>query len=156
VLEVPHYARRWRREHVFLKNVCQFQQCGQVNNPSRSDGAHIRTLEWKHMMPPETAGSIQGTVITREFPCAAENSDHYEYPFPDERNHFLYKAYRTRAASRQRLLICGRLGEYRYFDMDQAIGRALRIAQKILSSIPRERSYPTPGPRDSAGPRPIL
>jgi hypothetical protein len=33
-------------------------------------------------------------------------------------------------------MICGRLGEYRYFDMDQAIGRALRIGQKILLSTP--------------------
>lgn len=149
--------RAQRREHVFLQNVSQFQECGQINNPSLRDGSHIRTLEWKHMMPPETVGNILGTVITREFPCTPENSDHYEYPFPDERNQFLYKAYRTRAAAHPRFVICGRLGEYRYFDMDQAIGRALRIAQEILCSAPRGKSYPgRRAAQDRSGPQPIL
>jgi len=124
--------RAQRREHLFLQNQHCFQPCGQVNNPSDGCGTHVRTLEWKHMMPPEQAAGISGTLITREHPYTPWDSDHYEYPFPDERNQGLYAAYRSRVAAHDRLMICGRLGEYRYFDMDQAIGRALRIARKIL------------------------
>jgi UDP-galactopyranose mutase len=82
----------------------------------------------------EQAAGISGTLITREHPYTPRDSNHYEYPFPDERNHELYAAYRSRVAASDRLMICGRLGEYRYFDMDQAIGRALKIARKILHS----------------------
>jgi UDP-galactopyranose mutase len=124
--------RAQRREHSFLPNQRFAQPCGQVNLPSPELGTHIRTLEWKHMMPPQQSDGIAGTVITREHPYTPQDSDHYEYPFPDERNQKLYDAYRSRVAAQERLMICGRLGEYRYFDMDQAIGRALRIARIVL------------------------
>jgi UDP-galactopyranose mutase len=137
--------RAQSREQIFMENLPYVQTCGQVNNPSPDLGAHIRTLEWKHMMPPEQVAGLQGTVITRESPFTPHNSDHYEYPFPDQRNQLLYEAYRSRVAGHDRLLICGRLGEYRYFDMDQAIGRALRITRKILRSLsPPYRDYPLP------------
>ena len=128
--------RAQRREHLFLKNETFIQPCGQVNNPNPELGSHIRTLEWKHMMSPDQTAGIIGTVITREHPYTPQDSDHCEYPFPDEKNQMLYEAYRSRVAAQGRLMICGRLGEYRYFDMDQAIGRALRIGRKILRSLP--------------------
>jgi UDP-galactopyranose mutase len=128
--------RAQHREHLFLKNTEYVQLCGQINNPSNDHGTHIRTLEWKHMMPPEQAARVTGTVITREHPYTPLDSDHYEYPFPDERNLLLYQAYRARVAGIKRLMICGRLGEYRYLDMDQAIGHAMRLARKILNSVP--------------------
>jgi UDP-galactopyranose mutase len=127
--------RAQRREHLFLDQPWA-QPCGQVNNPSPELGTHIRTLEWKHMMPRDQSVRIGGTVITREHPYTPQDSDRYEYPFPDERNQKLYQAYRARVAAQDRVLTCGRLGEYRYFDMDQAVGRALRIARKILRVSP--------------------
>lgn len=138
--------RAQRREHTFLPNESSIQPCGQVNNPSPDAGDHIRTLEWKHMMPPEQSAGIRGTVLTREHPFTPAQADCYEYPFPDQRNQTLYESYRSRASAIDRIMICGRLGEYRYFDMDQAIGRALRIARKILRSAPtRRRKLSQPG-----------
>ena len=138
--------RAQSREHIYIPHQPYAQPCGQINNPSPDHGAHIRTLEWKHMMPPEQAAGIGGTVITRESPYSPEGCDHYEYPFPDHRNQVLYEAYRSRVAKDERLMICGRLGEYRYFDMDQAIGRALRLGRTILRSLPlRLRNYALPG-----------
>jgi UDP-galactopyranose mutase len=131
--------RAQRREHLWRENLAYVQPCGQVNNPSLDYGTHIRTVEWKHMMAPEQSARITGSVITREHPYTPLDSDHYEYPFPDERNQNLYEAYRSRVAGHARLMVCGRLGEYRYFDMDQAIGRALRLARKILRSLPPAR-----------------
>jgi UDP-galactopyranose mutase len=141
--------RAQRRKQVFLDGIATAQPCGQVNNPNLDNGAHIRTLEWKHMMPAEQRSGISGTVLTREYPYTPQDSDHYEYPFPDRRNEILYQAYRSRVSEMNRVRVCGRLGEYRYFDMDQAIGRALRIARKILHSLPiaiRQIERPVAGP----------
>lgn len=126
-----HY-RGQMREHTYLPDVDYVQPCGQVNNPDPVNGPHIRTLEWKHMMPREYAERIRGTVLTREITQSPTDPDKYEYPFPDDKNSSLYQRYRERANSIPNLLICGRLGEYRYYDMDQAIGRASMLAEKIL------------------------
>jgi UDP-galactopyranose mutase len=125
--------RGQRREHEYLPNVDLFQPCGQINNPDPLTGPHIRTLEWKHMMQKDYADRIRGTVLTREITITPENSSDYEYPFPDEANSQLYRAYRERANAVPNLLLCGRLGEYRYYDMDQAIARARLLAGKILT-----------------------
>jgi UDP-galactopyranose mutase len=125
--------RGQRREHSYLPHETLIQPCGQVNNPDPSNGPHIRTLEWKHMMPPEEIPHIKGTVLTREYTYSPEDSNHQEYPFPDQHNQELYKRYRSRAESVPGLLICGRLGEYRYYDMDQAIGRAMMLGRQLLA-----------------------
>jgi len=126
--------RGQKREHSYLKNVDFYQPVGQVNNPALDNGDYIRTLEWKHMMPKEYASQITGTVITRETTLTPKDPNHYEYPFPDDSNISLYKKYRERASKIDNLLICGRLGEYRYYDMDQAIARAMVLVDRILSN----------------------
>lgn len=126
--------RGQRRIHEYFPDVAFMLPCGQVNNPDPAGGAHIRTLEWKHMMPPEYAARIRGTVLTREIPESPQDPDSYEYPFPDDSNAALYKAYRNMADCLPNTIICGRLGEYRYYDMDQAIGRALMIARRIVKA----------------------
>jgi UDP-galactopyranose mutase len=89
--------RGQRREHSYLPDKDLLQPCGQVNNPDPTLGPHIRTLEWKHMMPPEEIPHIQGTVLTREYTYSPEDPNHQEYPFPDRLNQELYKRYRARA-----------------------------------------------------------
>ena len=83
-------------------------------------------------MPPAVASRIRGTVTTRETPWSPADPQHYEYPFPDEANRRMYQAYRGMAADEPGVLICGRLGEYRYYDMDHAIGRAMTLVKRIL------------------------
>lgn len=125
--------RGQQRAHEFLPKTNWYQPCGQVNNPSLDTGKHIRTLEWKHLMPTAAQQQIQGTVITRETPFSPQDIDQYEYPFPDSQNQKLYQQYQKRAQQIPNLLICGRLGEYCYYDMDQAIGRAMvLVKQQIL------------------------
>jgi UDP-galactopyranose mutase len=125
--------RGQRREHSYVPNKDFVQPCGQVNNPDPMNGPHIRTLEWKHMMPPEEMPKIKGTVLTREYTYSPEDSNHQEYPFPDKHNEELYKRYRARAEAIPNLMVCGRLGEYRYYDMDQAIGRAMMLSRQLLA-----------------------
>ena len=124
--------RSQRREHTYHPDATFQLPVGQVNFPLAEHGAHVRLLEWKHMMEPEYAAQIGGTVITSETPFSPVDSNEYEYPFPSERNRRLYEAYEERARRTDGLLVCGRLGEYRYFDMDQAIARAMMIADRIL------------------------
>jgi UDP-galactopyranose mutase len=125
--------RGQRREESFVPDVDYCLPCGQVNNPDPANGLHIRTLEWKHMLKPEAAACIRGTVLTREIPISPTDPDGYEYPFPDDKNALLYKKYKERVQSIPHLLVCGRLGEYRYYDMDQAIGRAMMLGERILA-----------------------
>jgi UDP-galactopyranose mutase len=122
------------RLNTYIPDVEYIQPCGQVNNPDTKNGEHIRTLEWKHMMKPQHAGRIAGTVLTTETPFTPESPDNYEYPFPDADNEALYAKYRREADMLGNVIICGRLGEYKYYDMDQAISRAMVIAEKLLSA----------------------
>lgn len=125
--------RGQQRHHTFLPDVNWKYPSGAVNNPMHSGGSHIRTLEWKHWMLKEWAERIPGTLLTTETPFTPTNPNEFEYPFPDEANARLYEKYRRQADSLSNVLICGRLGEYRYYDMDQAIGRAIMLSQRILN-----------------------
>jgi UDP-galactopyranose mutase len=124
--------RGQQRTHTYHADAEFAQPCGQVNNPDPRSGPHIRTLEWKHMMAPEYARRICGTVLTTEVTITPTEPNAYEYPFPDEVNARLYRAYRQRTGAMPNVLVCGRLGDYRYYDMDQAIGRAMMLAARIL------------------------
>jgi UDP-galactopyranose mutase len=134
---------KYRGQHrttTYLPDVDRHQPTGQINEPRHAGGLHIRTLEWKHMMQPALAARIKGTVITREVTVTPTNPDEYEYPFPDESNRRLYTRYRSMADSLGDVLICGRLGEYKYYDMDHAIARSMTLAKRLLSSPSSEPS----------------
>jgi len=126
--------RAQSREHKYLPASNWAQPCLQVNNPDPSNGPHIRTIEWKYMMPRDDAREVSGTVLTRETPYTPSNPNEFEYPFPDQANEHLFKRYAERARAIPGLLICGRLGEYRYYDMDQAIARAQVLVRRILDA----------------------
>jgi UDP-galactopyranose mutase len=121
------------RKHSWIPDTQYIQPCGQINNPSIDAGDHVRTLEWKHMMPAEQVSSIEGTVVTTETPFTPTESNECEYPFPSTKNQKLYQRYRALAESVPSLLVCGRLGEYKYYDMDQAIGRAMMLSDKLIA-----------------------
>jgi UDP-galactopyranose mutase len=124
--------RGQKRATTYVPDVDWKQPCGQLNSPR--DGDHIRDIEWKHMMRPDYAARIRGTVLTREVPWTPNSPEHYEYPFPDDKNQELFEQYQMLANEEaEKVLICGRLGEYRYYDMDHAIGRAMTLVKKVLA-----------------------
>jgi len=124
--------RGQRRQHTWLPHVDWTQPCAQVNYPG--EGVHIRDIEWKHLMQPDFGRRIRGTLVTREFPWSPQNPEDYEYPFPSDENQVLYRAYAQMARQEPEVLICGRLGEYRYYDMDQAIGRAMMLGRQVIDA----------------------
>jgi UDP-galactopyranose mutase len=127
--------RAQRRRHLWLEGLAHRHATISTNFPDPADGPFIREIEWKHMMPAAEAAAIAGTLVTQEFPFSPRDPDHFEYPFPSEANRRLYETYAERAAAFPDLLICGRLGEYRYFDMDQAIARAMTLFERRV--LPR-------------------
>lgn len=129
--------RGQRREHTYDPHADYLQPCAQINHPEPTPGTPIRTLEWKRMMPPDAAARVRGTLLTRETPFTPDDPAGYEYPFPDAANAALYARYRERADALPDVLICGRLGEYRYYDMDQAMLRARALALRLLQHEPQ-------------------
>lgn len=127
--------RGQQRTHAFEPAAKYVQSCGQINEP-RADVSHIRTIEWKWMMHPDDAARVTGSLLTRETPFSPANPDQYEYPFPDEANARLYKEYRKRADALEGVSIEGRLGRNEYLDMDAAIARAMKVAERLLKERP--------------------
>ena len=132
--------RAQRRQIIHHPDRDLLQPCVQVNHANPGEAGPVRTIEWKHLLPADARQYIAGTVITEEYPYSPEVPDAYEYPFPDSRNRTLSRRYQERAARMEGLLICGRLGEYRYLDMDCAIARALQMADRILRQHKRTRT----------------
>ena len=89
-----------------------------------------RIIEHK-WFEPETAGNTGKTVISREYSSEWKPGDEPYYPVNDERNSTLYSRYAEMAAKEENVLMGGRLGSYRYYDMDQVLAAALEAA-KIL------------------------
>lgn len=79
----------------------------------------------------ETGKPVHGTVITREYPAQWKKGDEPYYPVNDERNNALAEKYRALAAGRPNVLFGGRLGQYKYFDMDKVIRQALDAAAAL-------------------------
>ncbi len=133
---LPYRSLRFdfRHEPVELK-----QPVAQVNYPS--EHTFTRISEFKHM----TAQRCAGTTLAVEHPEAyvAGVNEPY-YPIPRAENQALLGRYRAAAdALGQGTLFAGRLADYRYYNMDQAVARALALFEKrIAPSASRTRPIP--------------
>ena len=85
-------------------------------------------IEHKHF----EFGAGEGTVITREYPAAWKPGDEPYYPVNDERNNHLFSKYQELAEKEKSVIFGGRLGQYRYYDMDKVIGAALAMVEEEL------------------------
>lgn len=107
---------------------CGNYQGNAVVNYTEAEVPYTRIIEHKHF----TFGTGQGTVITREYPAAWKQGDEPYYPINDERNGVLFAKYRELAERESGVLFGGRLGQYRYYDMDQVIAEALGMVRTEL------------------------
>lgn len=123
--------RGQKRERTVRDGVKDSLLGSQFNFPG-SEQKCIRVIDWQEMMPDEFGEAVYKTVLTKETPYTPTDPDAYEYPFPDAENAALYAKYRAEADALDRVLICGRLGEYAYLDMDKAIERATVLAEGLL------------------------
>jgi len=114
--------RSLKFEHKQLDQE-QFQAVGTVNYPSE-DVPYTRISEYKHL----TGQVHPKTSITYEYPSA--EGDPY-YPIPRPENAELYKRYQQLADETPNVTFVGRLGTYKYYNMDQVVGQALALYKRI-------------------------
>lgn len=113
--------RSLRFEHATLPEE-QHQAVGVVNYPN--DHQYTRVTEFKHL----TGQEHPETSIVYEYPQA--EGDPY-YPIPRPENAKLYEMYRQLADATSGVYFCGRLANYKYFNMDQVVAQALHLARNI-------------------------
>ncbi len=99
---------------------------------------HTRIHEFRHLHPERKFETGQ-TLIMREFPRAAGPGDEPYYPINTSADKALFDQYRAAAERESRTIFGGRLGTYRYLDMHQAIGAALKAVEHEV--VPRLRQF---------------
>ena len=103
-----------------------------VVNYTDAETPWTRIIEhkWFEFGRDEAGNDLPKTVITREYPSEWKPGDEPYYPVNDDKNGSLYQAYKNLADREEKVIFGGRLGEYRYYDMDQVIAAALQKMQK--------------------------
>ena len=110
-----------------------FQGNAAVNYTDReTPWTRIIEHKWFEFGRGEDGNPLPKTVISREYSAEWKPGDEPYYPVNDEKNSSLYKEYRELAKNEPKVIFGGRLGEYRYYDMDQVIGAALALAEQQL------------------------
>ena len=107
---------------------CDNYQGNAVVNYTEREIPYTRIIEHKHF----EFGIGEGTVITREYPAAWKPGDEPYYPINDERNNHLFSKYQELAEKEKSVIFGGRLGQYRYYDMDKVIEAALAMVEEEL------------------------
>lgn len=105
-----------------------------VINYTDAETPWTRIIEhkWFEFGKDEQGNDLAKTVISREYSSEWQLRDEPYYPVNDEKNVELYKKYKELADSETKVIFGGRLGEYKYYDMDQVILAALRKAKEFL------------------------
>ncbi|MDX1438545.1 MAG: UDP-galactopyranose mutase [Rubricoccaceae bacterium] len=125
--ELPYRSLMFEFEHY---NTAFFQERTQINYPNQH--AYTRITEFKHA----TGQDIPTTTIAREYPrkhIPGENEPYY--PIPLETNHRLFRKYAARAGQLDSVVFAGRLADYKYYNMDQAVARALSVFEKKIATL---------------------
>jgi UDP-galactopyranose mutase len=120
--ELPYRSLRFQHETL---NTDYLQPVAVINYPN--DHAYTRITEFKHL----TGQVNRRTSIVYEYP--ASEGDPY-YPVPTPENAALYKRYAELASSTKRVHFVGRLGTYRYYNMDQVVAQALTLCKQLAAA----------------------
>ena len=116
-------------ETEFLSDTDNFQG-NAVINYTDSKTKFTRIIEHKHFMP---GTESTGTIITREFPSEWHSGDEPYYPVNNSRNNKIYQEYKSMAETKfPNVIFAGRLGEYKYYDMDAAALRAFELVKNYI------------------------
>lgn len=88
--------------------------------------------KWFEFGKDDEGNDIPKTVISREYSSEWKVGDEPYYPVNDEKNGALYQEYKKLADAEKKVIFGGRLGEYKYYDMDAVIASALSLAKREL------------------------
>ena len=111
-----------------------FQGNAAVNYTDReTPWTRIIEHKWFTFGKDEQGNDLPKTVISREYSAEWKPGDEPYYPVNDEKNSALYQQYKALAGQEEKIVFGGRLGEYKYYDMDQVIAAALQKAREELT-----------------------
>ncbi len=111
----------------------QDYQGNAVINDTNADVPYTRVIEHKHFAYGQAdVLNLPHTVVTYEYPADWKQGDEPYYPVNDAKNGALYEQYRQKASGERNVIFGGRLGQYRYLDMDDTLRAAIDCARKEL------------------------
>lgn len=134
--ELEYRSLRFETEILEKENY----QGNAVVNYTEYEVPYTRIIEHKHFEYGASLGKIaegqalEKTIITREYPDAWSKEKEPYYPINNEKNNTLYEKYKVFADKDSKVLFGGRLGQYKYFDMDKVIAEALKFAKAELEN----------------------
>ena len=115
---------KFENEYLTIDNY----QGNAVINYTSSDVPYTRIIEHKHF----EFNDCHGTVITKEYPSEWKEGLEAFYPVNDEKNMELFNKYKELANKEKNVIFGGRLGNYKYYDMDKVIEEALKCFNDTL------------------------
>lgn len=128
--ELEYRSVRFETEVLDMPN---FQGNAAVNyTDAETPWTRIIEHKWFEFGRDAEGQELPKTVISREYSSEWKPGDEPYYPVNDEKNGKLYAAYRELAIQEENTIFGGRLGEYKYYDMDQVIAAALELAVREL------------------------
>jgi UDP-galactopyranose mutase len=120
--KLPYRSINFKSQTIDSEN---YQTTGTINYPMSQ--AYTRITEFKHL----TGQKHDKTSIVFEYPTA--EGDPY-YPIPRKENMEIYNQYKNLAASEPNTFFTGRLGTYKYYNMDQVVAQSLTLFKKMMQS----------------------
>ena len=115
-----------------LLDMPNYQGNAAVNYTDReTPWTRIIEHKWFEFGKDEAGNDLPKTVISREYSSEWKPGDEPYYPVNDERNSALYASYKALADKEDKVIFGGRLGEYKYYDMDQVIAAALERVEGL-------------------------
>jgi len=103
-------------------------------NYTDSETPYTRIIEhkWFEFGKDENGDDIPKTIISREYSSEWKQGDEPYYPVNDKKNSDLYKQYKKLADKEKNVIFGGRLGEYKYYDMDATVASALNVCKSLF------------------------
>ena len=115
-------------------DIPNFQGNAAVNYTDReTPWTRIIEHKWFEFGKDENGNDLPNTIISKEYSSEWKPGDEPYYPVNDEKNGALYAKYRELADKESKVIFGGRLGEYKYYDMDAVIASALELAKNEIS-----------------------
>lgn len=121
--KLEYRSLRFEEELLLTDNY----QGNAVVNYTSNDVPYTRIIEHKHFENTE----CDWTIITKEYPVSIEKGKDPYYPINNDKNNELYNKYKELADKDDKVIFGGRLGSYKYYDMDKTIEQALLLVNKL-------------------------
>lgn len=124
-------------QSVRFEIECSIDPNSQENtavNYTDRETPYTRIIEhkWFQFGKDDDGNDLPKTVISREYSSEWKPGDEPYYPVNDAKNGALYAQYKALAEKESKVIFGGRLGEYKYYDMDQVLAEALKKCEQIM------------------------